>query len=203
MGTALLKVARLRETLATVARVMNMVAGWLIVACAFLIVADIFGREVIGSSLGASVQLSSYCLAICISWGLAHAMSERQHVRVDLVVARCPGWIRKYLHLLALAAMLAWCAFLAYAAVALVIESNDFGATDRSTLNLPLVLPQGIWAFGIIAFVVFLTVLFVETALAIASSDGAHVDRLLGSRTMDDEAREALEAVPHQRSDSA
>jgi TRAP-type C4-dicarboxylate transport system permease small subunit len=182
---------------------MNAVSGWLIMACAFLIVGDIFSRELIGTSLGAALELSSYALAICISWGLAHAMSERQHVRIDLVVARCPIAVRQFLYVAALVAMLAWCAFLAYGAVALVIESNDFNATDRSTLNIPLVIPQGLWALGIAGFVVFLTVLLVETTLAVLAGAPRSVEALLGPRTLDEEAAEALEAVSRTKLDDA
>jgi len=199
--TALERATRARTAFASVARLMNAVAGWLIVVCAFLIVGDIFGRELIGSSFGAALELSSYCLAICIAWGLAHAMTERQHVRIDLIVARCPIRLRQYLHIGALGAMIAWCAFLTYGAVALVIESNDFGATDRSTLNIPLIIPQGLWAFGIAGFVTYLSVLFIEVMLAAVAGNPQWVETLLGPRTMDEEAAEALEAIPQTKLD--
>ena len=77
----------------------------------------------------------------------------------------------------------------------LVRESYDFQATDRSSLNVPMILPQGLWAFGIVVFLVFLTVMLVETVLAIACRMPDHVESILGPRTLDEEAREAIEAA--------
>jgi TRAP-type C4-dicarboxylate transport system permease small subunit len=192
----------LRLWLDRVGTLMNAVAGWLLILCALLISAEILARDLIGVSLGATLEISSYILAVSITWGLAKALSERQHVRIDLLVGKMPLRLRQYLHVLALAMMLAWCLLLAYGAVMLVRESHDFHATDRSTLNIPMVLPQGLWAFGILVFVVFITVMLAETIAAIALRMPQHVENLLGQRTLDEEAKEAIEAagtLPEQR----
>ena len=184
----------LRRSLDRIGAAMNALAGWLLSLCAVLICAEILGRQ-IGFSLGATLEISSYILAISISWGLARALAERQHVRIDLLVSRAPLPVRQYLHAAALLVMLAWSLLLAYGAVTLVLESYDFGATDRSTLTIPLIAPQGLWAAGIVFFVVFVTVMLAEVILAIALSRPEHVERILGPRTLEEEAREALEAV--------
>ena len=187
-------ITRLRHGLDRVASFMNAAAGWLLVACAVLICVEVLGRKV-GFSLGATLEISSYILAISISWGLARALSERQHVRIDLVVSRAPLRLRQYLHAAALIAMLAWGLLLAYGAVTLVMESYDFGATDRSTLTIPLVGPQGLWAAGIVFFVLFVTLLLAEVVLNLLADLPDHVERLMGPRTLQEEAQEALDAV--------
>ena len=174
---------------------MNAAAGWLLIFCAVLISGDIFAREVLRASIGATLEISSYILAISIAWGLAHALSERQHVRIDLIVTRAPLWMRQYLHAVALTAMLGWGGLLAYGAVTLVLESHEFGATDRSTLSIPMIVPQGLWATGIVVFVVFVTVLLAEVLLAVILGRPRDVEQLMGSRTLDEEAKEALEAA--------
>lgn len=173
---------------------MNAVAGWLLNICAALICVEVIGRK-IGFSLGATLEISSYILAISISWGLANALSVRQHVRIDLLVSRAPLGLRQYLHAAALIAMLAWALLLAYGAVMLVLESYDFGATDRSTLSIPLIGPQGLWAAGIVFFVVFITVLLTEVVLSVLANRPDHVEQIMGPRTLEEEAQEALEAV--------
>jgi TRAP-type C4-dicarboxylate transport system permease small subunit len=185
----------LRRILDRIGDVLNAVAGWLLILCAVLITGDVLARDWLRVSLGATLEISSYILAVSIGWGLARAMSERQHVRIDVLVTRFPARWRQYLHAAALAAMLVWVGFLSYGVVALVLESHDFGATDRSSLAIPMVLPQGLWAAGIVLFLVFLTVLFLEVMLAILLGEAERVERLMGQRTLDEEAREALEAV--------
>ena len=184
----------IRRRLDRIGGAMNAIAGWLLTFCAVLICLEILGRQV-GFSLGATLEISSYILAISISWGLARALGERQHVRIDLLVARAPLRLRQMLHAVALLAMLAWSLLLAYGAVMLVLESHDFGATDRSTLAIPLIAPQGLWAAGIVFFVVFVTVMLVEVVLAILCGRAEHVESIMGPRTLEEEAREALEAV--------
>ena len=193
--TLLDRLAALRALLDRLGAAMNAVAGWLLILCAVLISVDIACRDLVGVSLGATLEISSYLLAVSLSWGLAKAMAERQHVRIDVLIQRAPLRLRPFLHLAALAAMLVWCGFLGYGAVALVDESYDFHATDRSAFAIPMILPQGLWAFGIVAFLVFVAVLLLEIAVAAALGRADYVEDLMGPRTLDEEAKEALEAV--------
>ena len=195
----LVALGTLRRGLDRIGDVLNGIAGWLLIFCAVLITADVIARDWLRMSLGATLEISSYILAITIGWGLARAMSERQHVRIDVLVTRVPGPWRQYLHAAALAAMVVWVGFLAYGVVALVIESHDFGATDRSRFAIPMVVPQGLWAAGVVLFLVFLTVLFLEVLLSLALGEPERVERLMGPRTLDEEAQEALDAVQQAR----
>ena len=90
-------------------------------------------------------------------------------------------------------------AFCACAAWSLVDESLLFDAHDNSALRVPLAVPQGVWLFGLLAFCAAVLVLAAESVLLLASGRPGEVDRLLGSRTVDDEAAEALEAVAMAR----
>jgi len=138
-------------------------------------------------------------LAIGIAWGLAHALARRAHIRVDVWVNRLPLRLRAVLHLLALLALGAFAAFCAWAAWSLVDESLLFGAVDNSALRVPLAIPQGLWFAGIAAFCVMIAVLALESLLSILLGRAAELDRLLGSRTLEDETEEALEAVAMAR----
>ena len=46
---------------------MNAAAGWLLIFCAVLISGDIFAREVLRASIGATLEISSYILAVSIA----------------------------------------------------------------------------------------------------------------------------------------
>jgi len=149
----------LRLLLDRVGTAMNAVAGWLLIFCAVLISAEILTRDVFSVGIPATLEISSYILAVSITWGLAKALSERQHVRIDLLVNKAPLALRQYLHAAALAMMLGWCVLLGYGAVMLVRESYDFQATDRSAWHIPMILPQGLWAFGIFVFLALIVLL--------------------------------------------
>ena len=66
-------------------------------------------------------------------------------------------------------------------------------------MRVPLVVPQGIWTFGIAAFCVMIVVLALESILSLAFGQAADLDGLLSSRTLEDETAEALEAVEMAR----
>jgi TRAP-type C4-dicarboxylate transport system permease small subunit len=169
------------------------------VACALFITGDIVGRSVFGISSTATVEITGYMLAGGISWGLAHTLARRAHIRVDVWVNRLPLRLRAVLHVLSLLLLGSFAVFCAWAAYTLVDESLLFDAHDNSALRVPLVIPQGIWTFGILAFCTMTLVLTLESALSLLLGRPEEVDRLLGARTLDDETAEALEAVEMAR----
>ena len=198
-ATALRAAQRLRAGAAMLAAVMAHVAGWNYVACALFITFDVVARSLFGFSSKATIEITGYMLAGGIAWGLAHTLARRAHIRVDVWVNRLPLGIRASLHLLSLLLLAVFAAFCAWAAYGLVDESLLFDAHDNSALRVPLVIPQGIWTFGIIAFCGMILVLAIESVLSLMLGRGADLDGLLSSRTLEDETAEALEAVEMAR----
>ncbi len=195
-GAAALGAARgLRIGVAGLAAAMAWVAGWNYLACALFVTADVLGRSLLGVSSAATVEVTGYMLAVGIAWGLAHALAQRAHIRVDVWVNRLPLRLRAWLHLFALLLLAGFGGFCAWAAWGLLDESLLFGATDNSALRIPLALPQGLWLAGIAAFCVMAAVLALEALLALLIGRAEAVDALLGARTLDDETAEALEAI--------
>lgn len=191
-----LRAARaLRRAVAALAEVMAHVAGWAYVVGAVFVTFDVFARAFLGFSSQATVEVTGYLLAGGISWALAHTLFRRAHIRVDVFVNRLPVAVRAPLHILALALLTALGVLFAWSAWELVDESALFNAHDNSALRIEMVWPQGIWAFGLSSFVVACAVLMLEALLAILASRAASLDGLLGSRTLEDETEEALEAV--------
>lgn len=190
----------LRRGVAGLAAFMAWVAGWNYIACAFFITGDIIGRNAFGVSSAATVEITGYMLACGIAWGLAHTLAARAHIRVDVLVTRLPAAWRAPLHLFSLLLLTVFAAFVAWAAWGLVDESALFDAHDNSALRIPLVIPQGLWAVGISAFLIMCGVLLLESLLALMTGQGAQLDALLGSRSLTDETDEALGAVAMARS---
>jgi TRAP-type C4-dicarboxylate transport system permease small subunit len=191
-----LRAARaLRAGVSALATAMAYVAGWNYIACALFITFDVVARSLLGFSSAATIEVTGYMLAGGIAWGLAHTLARRAHIRVDVWVNRLPLRLRAVLHLFSLLLLGSFAVFCAWSAWALVDESLLFDAHDNSALRIPLVIPQGIWTFGIIAFCLMITVLALESALSLLLGRPAELDALLGSRTLEDETEEALEAV--------
>lgn len=195
-----LRAARgLTRVVSSVATVMAYLAGWNYVACAALITFDVVGRSLLGVSSAATVEISSYMLACGIAWALAHTLARRAHIRVDVLVNRMPLAWRARLHVLSLAFLALFAGFVTWAGWQILDESMLFDAHDNSALRIPMDIPQGIWAFGLLAFLAMTLVLLLESVLALALGRPEEVDALLGSRSVDDETQEALEAVAMAR----
>jgi TRAP-type C4-dicarboxylate transport system permease small subunit len=202
-GGALRAARRMRQGVAWGSMVMARLAGWNYVACALFITLDVLCRNFLGFSSSATVEITGYMLAGGIAWSLGHALAERAHIRVDVLANRMPVGARAWLHLISLALLAVFAGFITWAAWHLVSESIMFDAHDNTALRVPLVVPQGIWAIGITAFMAMVAALLVETVLTLAAGRGVDLDALLGARTFQDETAEALEAVGMAREGTA
>jgi TRAP-type C4-dicarboxylate transport system permease small subunit len=184
-----------RRAVAAVGTLMGYVAGWGFILCAAFITFDVIARRFFGFSSQATTEVTGYALAFGISWALAHALTTRAHIRVDVLINHLPARLRYLMHLLSLAALLVFVGFLAKGAYDLVDESILFNATDISLLRTPLWIPQGLWAFGIAVFVVLIALLLIESALLVIAGRGREAEALLHMRTYQEEVAEALEAT--------
>lgn len=188
-------VALARRAVASLGTLMGYAAGWGFIACAGLITFDVLARRFLGISTQATTELSGYALAFGISWALAHALTSRAHVRIDVLINHLPVRVRQPMHLASLAALAVFIGFVAKGAIELVDESILFRATDISVLRTPLWLPQGLWAFGIGVFLLLILLMLAEATLLVLSGRGDEAESQLHARTYDEEAAEALAAV--------
>ena len=192
-------VGRANRMIDVLARWMTRCAGWLFVLCAFFITFDVLARKFLGFSSQSTTELSGYMLGVGIAWGLAGALDARTHVRIDILIQKVPPRWRGYLHWLALASLAVFAGFLVYGAWHTTMESWDFKAPDNSQLKTPLIIPQGLWLFGIGVFGLMATLRVVEVALLLPGGDIQAIEHLTGPRSYVEEAEEALEATGHQR----
>src|SRR5262249_42163647 len=178
---------------------MNDIAGWLFVVCALFVSFDLLAREFFSISSRATVELTGYMLAFGIAWGLCDALTTRAHIRVDVLVTRMPLRLRAFMHALALAFLAVLAFFFVWRGWAVVYDSWEFGAHDSSALTIPLVVPQALWAVGITVFFALTVLMLAEVVILLTLGRRAEVDRMLGPRTLVEEAEEALEAagLPH------
>jgi len=184
-----------RRVVAALGTMMGYVAGWGFILCAAFITFDVIARRFFGFSSQATTEITGYTLAFGIAWALAHALTTRAHIRIDVLINRLPDRLRYVMHLLSLAALGVFIAFIAKGMYDLVDESILFRATDISVLRTPLWIPQGLFAFGIAMFLLLIVLLFVECLLLVVAGRGREAEALLHARTYQEEAAEALEAV--------
>jgi TRAP-type C4-dicarboxylate transport system permease small subunit len=188
-------VGRLQGAVERAGDVMADVAGWIYLVSAFFIGFDVVSRRYLGFSSQGTMEISGYLLAAAITWGLAHTLSCRAHIRVDVLLMRMPVRARAYLHTLALALLTLMALLFARRAWSVIAESWEFGARDTSALSIPLALPQVPWALGLTVFGALTVLMLLRVCLLLLAGRPDAVDRMLASRGFAEEAEEALEAA--------
>jgi len=171
------------------------VAGWCYLGITLLITFDIIARRLMGFSTEATTEVTGYLMAIGMSWGMAGTLFERGHVRIDVLVQKLPLKVRVWLHMASLLALLVSTAFFVYGAYSLARDSWELGATDLSTLRMPMVVPQGLWAAGLALLLLTVVAMAARSLRQLAGGEADAMDRMLMARTYEDEAAETLEAV--------
>lgn len=140
---ALILLARLKR----INRVCALGAGVLLLLCAALVLLDIVLRQW-GRSLGGTDEISGYVMAIATAWGMAFALLELSHVRIDLLRSRGPSWVRAAFDLLALGVLAAVITLLAWHAWPVLARSIANSSHANTPLETPLAWVQWPWFLG-------------------------------------------------------
>ncbi|WP_158247926.1 TRAP transporter small permease subunit [Paracoccus sp. SY] len=171
---------------------MILLAGWGTLAMGLLIAADVLWRAATGNNFGGVDEIACYLFAIGISWSLAAAFHARAHIRVDILYRELPFIPRIALDILATLSLLIVAAFLTYSSW-LVLETSWLrGARSASSMQIPLVIPQGLWLLGVLVFAASLISALTRSVLDIASGHAVAVVARHGVPTPDEEAEYAV-----------
>jgi TRAP-type C4-dicarboxylate transport system permease small subunit len=166
--------------------------GLLILAAALLVSVDVTLRKLANTTLGGADELSGYALAIGSTWSFAFVLLARGHVRIDALVQHLPRRLAAACDLLALAGLLAFASLIAWHGAGVLAQSWSLGARSNSSLAVPLALPQALWWIGYAGFVVCAALLLLRAAASMLAGDLAAANRLIGARSVQEEAADEL-----------
>jgi TRAP-type C4-dicarboxylate transport system permease small subunit len=172
-------IIHLRTRLARFSRVMAYIAGYGILAVALLVSVDVVARKFGVSPISGADEMSGYALAVLFSWACSHALFTGSHLRVDVFYRLFPLKTRAWVDVVAAAAFLVLAFLFAWAASGVFLESLSKMRLANTTLRTPLWIPQGLWAFGFIVFLLSSLVTFAETLLLAVKGDDETATRVL------------------------
>ncbi|MFT7059208.1 MAG: TRAP-type C4-dicarboxylate transport system permease small subunit [Pseudorhodobacter sp.] len=178
-----------------VSRWLAWVAGAVILfGCAVPITIDVAMRFFFNRSAVESFEISGYGLAACVGLGLAFTVTTKAHIRVDFLVAKLPFPMRAACDLLAACALAVVAAALAWFAWGTVSQSWAMGARSMSHLQIPIVIPQGLWWIGLFWFACMAVLAPIQAVIRLARGDRAGFEAAIGSADLDAEINEAVHA---------
>ena len=181
-----------------ISRVGAIIGGAMLLVASVLICIDITLRYTMSITLGGADELSGYALAISSAWGFSSALLSRSHIRIDTVYVRIKSIrARAMLDLISLGTLLGFFGMVTWYAWGVVKQSWDSSSRSLSAIEMPLIIPQGLWFAGLLFFVALSALLLVRGLLAFLSGNYAGLFALIGSKSALAEAEEEIAAVAH------
>jgi TRAP-type C4-dicarboxylate transport system permease small subunit len=174
------------------ARVGALGGGLLILAAALLVSVDVTLRKLANTTLGGADELSGYALAIGSTWSFAFVLLARGHVRIDALYQLLPRKLAAACDLIAIVALLVFASLIAWHGAGVLAQSWQLGARSNSALAVPLAVPQALWWIGYLGFVICAVLLLLRASVAMLAGDVATANRLIGARSIEEEAADEL-----------
>jgi TRAP-type C4-dicarboxylate transport system permease small subunit len=139
--------------------VLALAAGWALLGLALLVGFEVVVRKFFAYSVKGVDEIGGYVLAIASAAGFIYTLVHLGHIRVDIVLKYLGARSRAVLHLVAYVTLAAFAVLLAWRCAAVWLRSAELSAIAPTPLGTPLILPQGLWVFGLGVFAV-MTVMF-------------------------------------------
>ena len=166
--------------------------GALILLAAILIGIDVLMRKFLDRSIGGADELAGYSLAIGTAWGLAAALLDRAHIRIDSLYVLFPQKLRIALDLTALILLVGFFALMMWHGLGVVSQSWTSASRSQSALETPTVIPQALWIAGLFSFVVIGLLLLLAALRLAAAGDLRGVSRLISTRSAEEEVEDEI-----------
>ena len=128
-------------------------AAFFMVGILLMVLASVIGR-LAGFNLRGSDAYAGYCMAAASFLALAHTLKRGEHIRVNLLLDRFHGRLRRPLELWSHAAGAFFCGALAWFSVRLVWQSHVFNDISQGNDATPMWIPQVAMAAGAIVLFV-------------------------------------------------
>jgi TRAP-type mannitol/chloroaromatic compound transport system permease small subunit len=174
------------------ARIGALGGGLLVLAAALLVSVDVVLRKLANVTLGGADELSGYALAIGSTWSFAFVLLARGHVRIDALYQHLPRRLAALCDLVAIVSLLTFASLIAWHGAGVLAQSWQLGARSNSSLAVPLALPQALWWIGYLGFVACGALLLLRAGVALLAGDFAAANRLIGARSIEEEAADEL-----------
>ncbi|MEF2072953.1 TRAP transporter small permease subunit [Consotaella aegiceratis] len=168
---------------ARINRAIAAIAGVALLGTGLLILLEIVLRQTAVGSIGGSDEISGYVMACVATWGFAFAVTERAHVRINLLQARLPLFGQGVFDLLALASLFVIACLVSVYAWDVLGKTLARNSHANTPLATPLWIPQSIWFAGWVWLTVVAGILLVCVAVLAARREWDQVKAMAGGGT--------------------
>lgn len=173
------------RAVAPLARLLALIAGYMLLGVALLVTVEILGRRFFGISLQGGDELGGYMLAILAAFGFSYTLLERAHTRVEIVIERVGPRTQAVMNIFS-----AWCialmaVFMAWRSWGALMESIEYKALSGTPLMTPLWQPQSIWVAGLLFFAMVSLAVAIHASLLLMR-DQRRLNSFYGIKTLEE-----------------
>jgi TRAP-type C4-dicarboxylate transport system permease small subunit len=154
-------------------------AGIMLLVAVVTILADVAMRA-FGHPLGGTDELSGYVMAIATAWGASYALTERAHVRIELIRNKLVPAGRAWMDLISLGALAITAVVIGWRGWGVLASTLANDARANTALATPLAWPQALWFAGWLWFAISALLLLVSVMAFMLKRDWAAVDDAAG-----------------------
>ena len=137
-----------------VSRLAAWLSGLILVAMVLHILVEIVMRSFFDTSTYVLDEFIGYGVAAMTFLALAYALEEGSLIRVNIVLSRTHGRVRRALELVCASSTLALACFLGWYVLRNWKRDWDRGAVSPSIAEIPMWIPEGLVLLGFILFVI-------------------------------------------------
>lgn len=161
-------------------RAVALILGAGLILTVLFILTDVILRKLGSTSLGGSDEISGYVMAAVASWGLACALVERAHVRIDVLRLKLARPAQMAMDLFAMIVTNGVVLLVAWECWPVLGKTLERGSRANTPLETPLWIPQGIWFAGWAWFAISATILSLIGIALLRAARTDDFDAVLG-----------------------
>ncbi|RNF34353.1 TRAP transporter small permease subunit [Paracoccus methylarcula] len=126
--------------------------GLLLVGLSLFVTLETVMRKIFGASLQGADELGGYVLAVSGALAFTIALSERAHIRIDLLYTRFSPTVQAALSWLASLSLALFGLFVARYIWLVIHDTLTYNSTAPTAWSTPLIYPQAIWYGAMLIF---------------------------------------------------
>jgi len=168
------------SALRTINRAVALLVGIGLLSMVAFVVLDIILRQ-FHASFGGSEELAGYAMALATSWGMAYALLELGHIRIDLLRSRTGPVARSLFDLFSMVVMSIVIVTIAIKCWPVVERAIDNGSRANTPLATPLAWVQVPWFAGWVWFALMSCLVTLAAISLVMRGRGAETEPFIGA----------------------
>lgn len=176
-----------QKFLKVLTRIVAVIAGALVMYCAFIIVWEVIARGLLDSPTEWVMEIATYCIVIAGFLGMGVAYAAKAHIHVDIFVSKMDPKLRTYVELVTTVIGIFYSYIFTTQSWGMVMISMEMNNCAPTTLGTPLWIPQISMPIGFAVLTLQLIGTLLEDIVRIKNGD------FLMETAMEREIKEEIE----------